>query len=94
MLPPGSLLLQATTIVSPRASLSIDAFFRAIPELKELKLNTEGGVFVDIPIGHLSFPGLDTYIQKVIHQLQKEFDPLLPLLLLPYCCPLSRITTT
>jgi hypothetical protein len=60
----------------------------------ELKLNTEWGVFIGIPIGHLSFPGLDTYMQKVIHQLQKEFDPLLPLLLLPYSCPLSTISTT
>jgi hypothetical protein len=71
------LLLQANTIVSPRASLSMDSFFLAIPELTELKLNTEGDVFVGILIGHLSFLVLsggilDTYMQKVTHQLQES----------------------
>jgi hypothetical protein len=66
------LLLQANTIANPRASLQIDAFFRDIPELKQLKLNTEGDVFVGIPTGHLSF--LDTYMTKAIQQLRDEFE--------------------
>ncbi len=33
------LLSQANTIISPRASLSMDTFLRAIPELKELKVS-------------------------------------------------------
>ncbi len=55
----------------------MDSFFLAIPELTELKLNTEGDVFVGILIGHLSFLVLsggilDTYMQKVTHQLQES----------------------
>ncbi len=66
------LLLQAHTIANPSASLQMDASFRDIPELKQLKLNTEGDVFVGIPIGHLSF--LDTCMTTVMQQLQAEFE--------------------
>jgi hypothetical protein len=39
-------MLQANTIANPRDSLQMDAFFHDIPKLQQLKLNTEGNVFV------------------------------------------------